>query len=165
MVEVLVGAGFPVKECCEVLGVSSAGYDLAKTRPMSPTMSRREWLTGLIREVHADSLGPYGSRRAHGELAKGRGVHVSRELVTILRHDATIAGIPGPRTVTREGHPDVGRSRPAQGRAVVARRAVGHGHHGTPRVKARSTAVACSTRAVDASWAGPLTRSKTPNLS
>ena len=101
MIDVLVGAGFPVKKCCEVLGVSSAGYYLAKTRPMSPTMIRREWLTGLIREVHADSRGPYGSRRAHAEPVKGRGVHVSRELVTILRHDATIAGTPGPRTVTR----------------------------------------------------------------
>ena len=101
MVEVLVGAGFPVKKCCEVLGVSSAGYDLAKTRPMSPTMSRREWLTGLIREVHADSRGTYGARRVHAELTKGRGIHVSKKLVAILMHNAEIAGLPGPRKVKR----------------------------------------------------------------
>ena len=101
MIDVLVGAGFKVKKCCEVLGVSSAGYYLAKTRPMSPTMIRREWLTGLSREVHADSRGTYGSRRVHAELTKGRGVHVSRVLVTILMHDAKIAGIPGPRKVKR----------------------------------------------------------------
>jgi transposase InsO family protein len=106
VIDVLVGAGFPVKKCCEVLGVSSAGYYLAKNRPMSPTKIRREWLTGLIREVHAMSRGTYGSRRVHAELTKGRGVHVSRVLVTILMHDAQIVGIPGPRKVKRvKGNP------------------------------------------------------------
>ena len=101
MIDTLVDAGFSVKKCCEVLSVSSAGYYLAKTRPMSPTKIRREWLNGLIREVHADSRGTYGSRRVHAELTKGRGVHVSRGLVTILMHNAGIAGIPGPRKVKR----------------------------------------------------------------
>ena len=101
MIDTLVDAGFSVKKCGEVLGISSAGYYLAKTRPMSPTMIRREWLSGVIREVHADSRGTYGSRRVHAELTKGRGIHVSRVLVTILMHDAQIAGIPGPRKVKR----------------------------------------------------------------
>jgi len=106
VIDVLVDAGFPVKKCCEVLGVSSAGYYLAKNRPMSPTKIRREWLTGLIKEVHAMSRGTYGSRRVHAELTKGRGVHVSRVLVTILMHDAQIVGIPGPRKVKRmKGNP------------------------------------------------------------
>jgi len=106
VIDTLVGAGFRVKKCCEVLGVSSAGYYLAKTRPMSPTKIRREWLTGLIREVHAVSRGTYRSRRVHAELTKGRGVHVSRVLVTILMHNAEIAGIPGPRKVKRiKGNP------------------------------------------------------------
>jgi putative transposase len=68
---------------------------------MSPTMIRRQWLTGLIREVHAGSRGTYGSRRVHAELTKGRGIYVSRVLVTILMHDAQIAGIRGPRKVKR----------------------------------------------------------------
>jgi transposase InsO family protein len=101
VIDTLVGAGFRVKKCCEVLGISSAGYYLAKTRPISPTMIRREWLTGLIREVHADSRGTYGSRRVHAELTKGRGVHVSLALVRILMHNAEIVGIPGPRKVKR----------------------------------------------------------------
>ena len=101
MIDTLVGAGFRVKKCCEVLGISSAGYYLAKTRPMSPTMIRREWLTGLIREVHADSRGTYGSRRVHAELTKGRGIHVSVALVRILMHNNEIVGIPGPRKVKR----------------------------------------------------------------
>ena len=96
MIDVLVGAGFSVKKCCEVLGVSSAGYYLAKTRPMSATMIRREWLTGLIREVHADSRGTYGARRVRAELSKGRGVKVSQVLVTLLMHNAGIVGILDP---------------------------------------------------------------------
>ena len=64
---------------------------------MSPTMIRRGWLTRLIREVHVDSRGTYGSLRVHAELTKGRGIDVSRVLVKILMHDAQIAGIPGPR--------------------------------------------------------------------
>jgi hypothetical protein len=47
------------------------------------------------------SRGTYGSRRVHAETTKGRGVHVSRVLVTILMHDAQIVGIPGPRKVKR----------------------------------------------------------------
>ena len=68
---------------------------------MSPTMIRREWLTGLIREIHADSRGTDGARRMHAELTKRRGIYVGRGLVTILMHDAGIAGIPGPRKVKR----------------------------------------------------------------
>ena len=101
VIDTLVGARFKVKKCCEVLGVSSAGYYLAKTRPMSPTRIRREWLTGLTREAHADSRGTYGSRRVHAELTKGRGIHVSLALVRILMHNNEIVGIPGPRKVKR----------------------------------------------------------------
>jgi len=101
VIDTLVGAGFRVKKCCEVLGDSSSGYYLARTRPMSPTMIRRVWLTGLIREVHADSRGTYGSRRVHAELTKVRGIHVSLALVRILMHNAEIVGIPGPRKVKR----------------------------------------------------------------
>ena len=64
-------------------------------------MIRREWLTRLIREVHADSRGTYNSRQVHAELTKGRGVRVSRVLVTTLMHNAEISGIPGPRKAKR----------------------------------------------------------------
>ena len=101
MIDTLVGAGFKVKQCCEVLGVSSAGYCLTKTRPLSPTMIRREWLAGLVREVHADSRGTYGSRRVHAELTMGRDIYVSLALVRILMHNNEIVGIPGPRKVKR----------------------------------------------------------------
>ncbi len=101
MIDILVDAGFSVQQCCKVLRVSSAGYYLYRNRPMSPTKLRREWLTALIKEVHADSRGTYGARRVHAELTKGRGIHVSKKLVAILMHNAEIAGLPGPRKVKR----------------------------------------------------------------
>ena len=55
MIDQLVAAGFSVKQCCRVLGVSSAGYYMYRKRPLSPTKMRREWLTALIKEVHAES--------------------------------------------------------------------------------------------------------------
>ncbi|TWG07580.1 hypothetical protein [Saccharopolyspora dendranthemae] len=51
MIDSLVDAGHPVKVCCRLLGVSSPGYYQYKARTMSPTKMRRQWLTGLIREV------------------------------------------------------------------------------------------------------------------
>lgn len=101
MIDILVGAGFSVQRSCCVLGVTPQGYHAYRRRPLSPTKMRREWLTALIREVHADSRGTYGSRRVHAELTKARGIHVSVNLVAILMHDATIAGLPGPKKVKR----------------------------------------------------------------
>ena len=66
MIDALVDAGFSVKVCCKVLGVSRQGYYRYRQRPMSPTMMRREWLTALITQVHAESRGTYGSRRVRG---------------------------------------------------------------------------------------------------
>ena len=62
---------------------------------------RREWLTALIKEVHAESRGTYGSRRVHAELTKGRDVWVSERLVAVLMQKAGIAGLPGPAKVKR----------------------------------------------------------------
>jgi len=101
VIDHLVDAGFSVTRCCEVLGCSSQGYYAYRRRPLSPTKMRREWLTALIREVHADSRGTYGSRRVHAELTKGRGIHVSVNLVMLLMNHAGIAGLPGPAKVRR----------------------------------------------------------------
>ena len=101
MIDTLVDAGFTVQQCCRVLNVSSQGYYDYRRRHLSPTKLRREWLTALIKEVHVASRGTYGSRRVHAELVKGRGVHVSVNLVSILMHNAGIAGLPGPAKVKR----------------------------------------------------------------
>lgn len=90
-----------MKQCCRVLGVSSPGYYIYRNRPLAPTKMRREWLTALIKEVHAESRGTYGSRRVHAELTKGRDVWVSERLVAVLMQKAGIAGLPGPAKVKR----------------------------------------------------------------
>ena len=63
---------------------------------MSPMMMRREWLTALIRQVHQEFRGTYGSRRVRAELVQGRGSGVSERLVWRLMHDAGIHGLLGP---------------------------------------------------------------------
>ncbi len=62
---------------------------------------RRQWLTGLIREVHVASRGTYGYRRIHAELTIGMGVKVSSRLVSVLMSKAGIYGLPGPARVKR----------------------------------------------------------------
>jgi transposase InsO family protein len=48
----------------------------SQTTRRTPTQSRREWLAGLIREVHIASRGTYGYRRNHAELTMAMGVKV-----------------------------------------------------------------------------------------
>lgn len=95
VIDVLVDAGFNVRQCCRILQVSPQGYYAYRRRPMSPAKIRRVWLTSIIKEVHADS------RRVHAELTKGSGVYVSINLVAIMMHDAGIAGLPGLAKVKR----------------------------------------------------------------
>jgi len=101
VIDALVDAGFSVKMCCRVLGVSSPGYYRYRARPLSRTQMRRQWLTGLIREVHEASRGTYGSRRIHAELTMGMGVVVSERLVAVLMSLAGIRGLPGPAKVKK----------------------------------------------------------------
>jgi transposase InsO family protein len=101
VIDRLVDAGLPPKVCCRVLGVSSPGYYRYRNRPLSQTQMRRQWLTGLIREVHVASRGTYGSRRVHAELTLGMGLQVSERLVAVLMSLAGIYGLPGPARVKR----------------------------------------------------------------
>lgn len=101
MIDELVATGAAVKVCCRVLGVSSPGYYRYRNRPISSSRMRRQWLTGIISEVHVASRGTYGSRRVHAEPTKGMGIVVSENLVAILMAQAGIAGLPGPAKVKR----------------------------------------------------------------
>lgn len=101
MIDVLADAGFPVNTCCRVLGVSRQGYYRYKRRPTSATQLRREWLTGLINEVHIASRGTYGYRRVHAELTLGMGLTCSSRLISVLMTNAGIRGLPGPKRIAR----------------------------------------------------------------
>ena len=100
-IDVLVADGYRVKQCTRVLGVSSQGYYKYRLRPLAPTKMRREWLTGIIRDIHVASRGTYGYRRVHAELTQAQGVFVSANLVNLLMHNAAIAGLPGPGRASR----------------------------------------------------------------
>lgn len=101
MIDRLADAGMPVDTVCTTLGVSRQGYYRYKRRPTSKTQLRRQWLTGLIREVHVASRGTYGYRRVHAELTMAMGVTVSSRLVSVLMTQAGIYGLPGPARVKR----------------------------------------------------------------
>ena len=101
MIDRLADTGAPIDVCCRVLGVSRQGYYRYKRRPTSATELRRQWLTGLIREVHVASRGTYGYRRIHAELTMAMGVTCSSRLISVLMTRAGIYGLPGPTRVKR----------------------------------------------------------------
>ncbi|WP_416563157.1 IS3 family transposase [Nocardia testacea] len=94
VIDSLVAAGAPVDRCCRTLGVARQNYYKAKRRPTTPTQLRREWLTGLIREVHVASRGTYGYRRIHAELTMAMGIKVCSRTVSVLMTLAGIRGLP-----------------------------------------------------------------------
>lgn len=101
MIDRLADAGMPVDVACRTLGVSRQGYYRYKRRPLSATQMRRQWLTGLIREIHVASRGTYGYRRVHAELTMAMTIQVSSRLVSVLMTQAGIYGLPGPARVKR----------------------------------------------------------------
>ena len=94
MIAALAGQGYDVKRCCRILGVAPSGYFGWRSRPPSAMELRREWLRGLISQIHADSRGVYGYRRIRAELRLGRQIIVSRKLVHKLMAEARLKGLP-----------------------------------------------------------------------
>ncbi len=101
MIDRLVDAGAPVDRCCRILGVARQNYDKQKRTATTPTQLRRQWLTGLIREIHVASRGTYGYRRIHAELTIAMSVQVCPRTVSVLMTQAGIYGLPGPTRVER----------------------------------------------------------------
>ncbi|MGY4708460.1 IS3 family transposase [Mycolicibacterium sp. CBM1] len=101
VIDRLVDAGAPVDRCCKVLGIARQNYYKHKRKPTTATQLRRQWLTGLIREIHVASRGTYGYRRVHAELTLGMGITVCPRTVSVLMTLAGIYGLPGPVRVKR----------------------------------------------------------------
>lgn len=76
-----------------MLDVSRSGYYDWRGRPASPRELRNTELTKMIREIHAESRGSYGSPRVHAELRLGLGEQVNRKRVERLMRTAGIQGI------------------------------------------------------------------------
>ena len=82
-----------VKTMCRVLGVSRAGFYAWLGRKPSARARQDEELTRLIREIHKDNRGVYGSPRIHAELRLANGVRVARKRVERLMRQANISGL------------------------------------------------------------------------
>ena len=95
---------------CDVLGVSTSGYYAWLDREPSARDRRDTELTEMIKEIHEESYGTYGSARVHAEL-KASGEHVGRKRVARLMRAAGLRGVSRrkyPRTTVRNE-----RARPA----------------------------------------------------
>ncbi|MGH7133885.1 MAG: IS3 family transposase, partial [Phycisphaerales bacterium] len=89
----IVAEKLPAKVACRVLGVSKSGYYEWLQRPPSTRSLRHARLTGLIRQIHADSRGVYGARRVRAELTMGHGIAVGRSAVELLMRRASLQGV------------------------------------------------------------------------
>jgi putative transposase len=78
---------FPVSVMCEILCVSRTGYYAWLRRPESQRKSEDEALSKLIKEIHKESNGEYGSPKVHQELRR-RGTRCGRKRVArLMRKD------------------------------------------------------------------------------
>jgi len=76
-----------------VLNVSTSGYYDWLGRSESPRTPRNKELTKMIREIHVESRGSYGSPRVHAELTLGLGERVNRKRVERLMREAGLQGV------------------------------------------------------------------------
>ncbi|WP_298993336.1 IS3 family transposase, partial [uncultured Pseudokineococcus sp.] len=93
---------------CTVLQVAPSTYYAAKTRPPSPRSITDAATTEVIRGVHEDNYGVYGSRKVHAAMVR-RGHAVARCTVERLMAAAGLRGLSrakGPRTTVPGTGPD-----------------------------------------------------------
>ncbi len=84
---------FPVRMMCRSLRVSPSGYYAWRTRAESRRAAYDRELTRIIRRMHAESDGTYGSPRIHADL-KAEGFSCGRVKVARLMRKAGLKGCP-----------------------------------------------------------------------
>jgi putative transposase len=89
----------PVAVACRVLNVSTSGYYDWLGRPEWPRQLCNRELMKMIREIHAESRGSYGSPRVHAELTLGLGEQVNCKRIERLMREAGLQG-----SYRRRGH-------------------------------------------------------------
>ena len=90
----LAADGVPVATACRVLHVSTSGYYAWRDRPTSARERANLELVEVIRTIHADSRGTYGSPRVHAELRLGAPqLAVSRKRVERLMRAHGLVGV------------------------------------------------------------------------
>jgi putative transposase len=95
---------YPIQMMCRSMRVSPSGYYAWRVRPESNRARSDRELTRLIRLIHAESDGTYGSPRIHAELKEG-GIPCGEAKVARLMHKAGLKGCPKRRfrVTTRSG--------------------------------------------------------------
>jgi putative transposase len=78
---------------CRVLNTSRSGFYDWLGRPEPPRELRNKEVMKMIREIHAESRGSYGSPRVHAELRLGKGMQVNCKRVERLMREAGLQGI------------------------------------------------------------------------
>ena len=84
---------YPIRMMCRVLKVSKSGYYAWRTRPESARAKTDRELTRVIRRLHGESNGVYGSPKIRVEL-KDEGYHYGRHKVARLMRIAGLRGCP-----------------------------------------------------------------------
>ena len=84
---------YPVNMMCRLLEVSSSGYYVWRVRPESQRARTDRELTRVIRRLHADSDGVYGSRKITADL-RDEGYQCGRHKVARLMRKAGLKGCP-----------------------------------------------------------------------
>ena len=95
---------YPVRMMCHALRVSASGYYAWRLRPESRRARYDRELTRVIRLIHGESDGTYGSPRIHAELQED-GIPCGEAKVARLMHQAGLKGCPKRRfrVTTRSG--------------------------------------------------------------
>ena len=84
---------YPVAMMCRVLKVSRSGYYAWRTRPESARAKTDRELTQVVKRVHAESKGVYGSPKVRDELL-AEGYQYGRHKVARLMRNAGLRGCP-----------------------------------------------------------------------
>ncbi len=95
---------YPVSMMCRVLKVSRSGYYTWRVRPESQRAKTDRQLTRVMRRLHAESKGVYGSPKLTGDL-RDEGFSCGRHKVARLMRLAGLRGCPQRRfkvTTTRD---------------------------------------------------------------
>ncbi len=79
---------------CKALGVSRSGYYAWTRRKPSKRKQANEKLLTLIREIHEDSRGTYGSPRIHAELVALGEVVGKNRVERIMQRNGLRASLP-----------------------------------------------------------------------
>lgn len=81
---------YPVKLICKVMGVSRSGYYAWRKRRRSKQLTDNEKLIPMVREIHKDCKGTYGTRRIAREL-QDRGIPCGRSRARTLMRLAGVS--------------------------------------------------------------------------